>query len=107
MQVENLKVYFQYGKKEVNTPEGTKLITDPQAPIEAVIKNTESKEIVLSRRVELRHGDQPNKQLGRKYAFAKLMNHARTNQILPGKVVENFWKQFGRECKQPNTKLAY
>ena len=73
----------------------------------AIAKNSLTGEEIASREVKLRHGDSPNKLIGRKYAFKKLMNHAMQNNLLPGKEVEALWKEFGSKCKQPNIKLAY
>lgn len=93
MKTNSTKVFFKYAE------DGSK--------IEAIAINIDTKAEIAKREVLLRHGDKPNKLIGRKYAFKKLMNHALSNNILPGKEVENLWKSFGQTCKQPNLKLAY
>ena len=92
MKAENVKVFFKY---EVD---GTTV---------AIAKNVETNEELASREVRLRHGDKPEKIVGRKYAFKKLMNHVMNNNIFPKPIVGELWKQFGSQCKQPNIKLAY
>lgn len=57
MKTDQTKVFFRY-------EEGT---------ITAVAKNVQTNEEVATREVKLRHGDVPNKVVGRKYAFKKLM----------------------------------
>ena len=93
MKVGNVKVFFRY--------------TEDQSQIKAVAINADTKEEIASREVKLRHGDKPDKTLGRKYAFKKLMDHTLKNTLLPGKTVENLWREFGSTCKQPSQKLAY
>lgn len=92
MKTDQTKVFFKY---------------DENGTITAVAKNVQTNEEVATREVKLRHGDTPNKIVGRKYAFKKLMDHSLNNNLLPGKEVENLWKLFGSTCKQPNQKLAY
>ena len=92
MKTDQTKVFFRYYEN------GT---------ITAVAKNIQTNEEIVTREVKLRHGDIPNKVVGRKYAFKKLMDHSLTNNLLPGKEVENLWKLFGSTCKQPQQKLAY
>ena len=92
MKVENVKVFFKYEEN------GTTV---------AIAKNVETNEELASREVRLRHGDKPEKIVGRKYAFKKLMNHVMDNNIFPKPLVGELWKQFGSQCKQPNIKLAY
>lgn len=92
MKTESTKVFFRY---------------DENGTITAIAKNVQTNEEITSREVKLRHGDTPNKIVGRKYAFKKLMDHSLTNNLLPGKEVENLWKLFGSTCKQPQQKLAY
>ena len=92
MKVGNVKVFFRY---------------EENGTTRAIAKNVETEQEIASREVKLRHGDSPNKLIGRKYAFKKLMNHAMQNNLLPGKEVEALWKEFGSKCKQPNIKLAY
>lgn len=92
MKTDQTKVFFRYSE------DGT---------ITAVAKNVKTNEEIATREVKLRHGDIPNKIVGRKYAFKKLMDHSLTNNLLPGKEVENLWKLFGSTCKQPQQKLAY
>ena len=92
MKKNQTKVFFKY---------------DENGTITAVAKNVQTNEEVATREVKLRHGDSPNKIVGRKYAFKKLMDHSLSNNLLPGKEVENLWKLFGSTCKQPNQKLAY
>lgn len=92
MKAENVKVFFKYKEN------GTTV---------AIAKNVELNEEITTREVMLRHGDKPNKIVGRKYAFKKLMTHVLNNNIFPKPVVGELWKQFGSQCKQPNIKLAY
>lgn len=92
MKVDNVKVFFKYEEN------GTTV---------AIAKNVETNEELASREVRLRHGDKPEKIVGRKYAFKKLMNHVMDNNIFPKPLVGELWKQFGSQCKQPNIKLAY
>jgi hypothetical protein len=93
MKVENVKVIFRYA--------------EDQSSIKALVVNVNTKETIADREVILRHGDKPQKVLGRKYAFKKLMNHVMYNNILPKPMVGEFWKQFGNQCRQPRQKLAY
>jgi len=92
MNAGNVKVFFKYEEN------GTTV---------AIAKNVETNEEIASREVRLRHGDKPEKIVGRKYAFKKLMNHVMNNNIFPKPLVGELWKQFGSQCKQPNIKLAY
>lgn len=92
MNAGNVKVFFKYEEN------GTTV---------AIAKNVETNEEIASREVRLRHGDKPEKIVGRKYAFKKLMNHVMDNNIFPKPLVGELWKQFGSQCKQPNIKLAY
>lgn len=92
MNTGNTKVFFKY---------------EENGTIKAIAKNATTNEEIASREVKPRHGDVPNKLIGRKYAFKKLMTHAMQQNLLPGKEVEALWKQFGSTCKQPNVKLAY
>ena len=92
MKVDNVKVFFKYEEN------GTTV---------AIAKNVETNEELASREVRLRHGDKPEKIVGRKYAFKKLMNHVMDNNIFPKPLVGELWKQFGSQCRQPNVKLAY
>ena len=92
MKVDNVKVFFKYEEN------GTTV---------AIAKNVETNEELASREVRLRHGDKPEKIIGRKYAFKKLMTHVMNNNIFPKPIVGELWKQFGSQCKQPKQKLAY
>lgn len=92
MNTETTKVFFKY---------------EENGTTKAIAKNSLTGEEIASREVKLRHGDSPNKLIGRKYAFKKLMNHAMQNNLLPCKEVEALWKEFSSKCKQPNVKLAY
>jgi hypothetical protein len=92
MKTDQTKVFFRY---------------DENGTITAFARSLATNENIVSREVKLRHGDIPNKIIGRKYAFKKLMDHSLSNNLLPGKEVENLWKLFGSTCKQPNQKLAY
>lgn len=92
MKTDQTKVFFRY---------------DENGTITAVAKNVQTNKEVATREVKLRHGDVPNKVVGRKYAFKKLMDYSLENKYLPGKEVENLWKLFGSTCKQPSQKLAY
>lgn len=107
MKTDQTKVFFRYEKEEIQTPEGPKLVNKPNSSITAVAKNIQTGEEIASREVKLRHGDSPDKVVGRKYVFKKLMDHSLSNNLLPGKEVENLWKLFGSTCKQPQQKLAY
>lgn len=107
MKVENVKVFFRYEKQEVTIDGEKKLVRKVDGKIEAVAQNAETKETIATREVRLRHGDSPDKVLGRKYAFQKLMDHVMDNNIFPKPLVGELWKQFGSQCKQPNIKLAY
>ena len=92
MKAQNVKVFFRYQEN------GTTV---------AIAKNVETNLELASREVRLRHGDKPEKIVGRKYAFKKLMTYVMANNIFPKPVVGELWQQFGSECKQPNIKLAY
>ena len=92
MKTESTKVFFKYSEN------GT---------ITAVAKNVQTNEEITSREVKLRHGDTPNKIVGRKYAFKKLMDYSLTNNLLPKPEIGKLWKLFGSTCKQPQQKLAY
>ena len=94
------KVFFKYEKDQ----NGHRKIN---GQIEAFAINLESKSVLATRRVIPRHGDVPNKLIGRKYAFKKLMTHIMENNLLPKPEVGELWKSFGSMCKQPNVKLAY
>ena len=91
MKTDQTKVFFRY-------EEGT---------ITAVAKNVQTNEEVATREVKLRHGDVPNKIVGRKYAFKKLMNYVMEYNLISNIEVGLLWKQFGSTCKQPQQKLAY
>lgn len=93
MKTDSTKVYFHYSENN--------------SKIEAVVKVLTTNEEIARREVRLRHGDKPDKILGRTYAFKKVMNYVREKKLLPGKEVENLWRSFGSTCKQPNVKLAY
>ena len=109
MKVGNVKVFFRYEKTTVqdNTTGRTLEVKLPNGKIEAIAVNTDNGEEIARREVKLRHGDKPSKELGRKYAFKKLMDHAMNNNILPKSQVGELWVQFGANCKQPSNKLAY
>jgi hypothetical protein len=47
--------------------------------IKAIMKNAENDEPIAERMVKPRHGDKPNKVIGRAYAFKKLMTHSLEN----------------------------
>lgn len=100
MKTENTKVFFRYEKDE----QGNKV---PNGKIEAVMINNTTGEEIARREVILRHGDKPNKLIGRKYAFKKLITHTMNNKLIPNTEVENLWREFGRTCKSPKLKLAY
>ena len=92
MKTYNTKVFFRY-------PEDGSII--------AVAKNVETNENIAIREVKLRHGDKPDKRIGRKYAFKKLMNYVMENNLIPRTEVGQLWTQFGSTCRQPKQKLAY
>ena len=92
MNTETTKVFFKY---------------EENSTTKAIAKNSLTGEEIASREVKLRHGDSPNKLIGRKYAFKKLMNHAMQNNLLSCKEVQALWKEFSSKCKQRNIKLAY
>ena len=100
MKTENTKVFFRYERDQ----EGQKI---QDGKIEVVAVNLENGNEIARREVQLRHGDKPNKQLGRKYAFKKLMDHSLVNNLLPKTEIGLLWKSFGSTCKQPERKLAY
>lgn len=100
MKADNVKVFFKYEKNE----EGQRIV---DGKIEAIAIDVDTKEEITKREVKPRHGDTPNKELGRKYAFKKLMDHVMENNIFEKQIVGELWKQFGSQCKQPNIKLAY
>ena len=107
MKTNQTKVFFKYEKEEIQTPEGLKLVNKPNGSITAVAKNIQTGEEITTREVKLRHGDKPNKIVGRKYAFKKLMDHSLANNLLPKPEIGALWKQFGSTCKQPSEKLIY
>ena len=92
MKTDQTKVFFRY---------------EENGTIVAVAKNVQTNEEVATREVKLRHGDVPNKIVGRKYTFKKLMDYSLTNNLLPKTEIGQLWKLFGSNCKQPNHKLAY
>jgi hypothetical protein len=92
MKTDQTKVFFRYDEKRTIT---------------AVAKNVQTNEEIATRKVKLRHGDTPNKVVGRKYAFKKLMDYILSNNLLPKPEIGQLWKLFGSTCKQPNHKLAY
>ena len=92
MKTESTKVFFKYSEN------GT---------IIAIAKNVQTNEEIVTREVKLRHGDVPNKVVGRKYAFKKLMDYSLVNNLLPKPEIGALWKLFGSTCKQPQQKLTY
>ncbi len=92
MKTDQTKVFFIY---------------ENDGSITAVAKNVQTNEEIVTREVKLRHGDTPNKIVGRKYAFKKLMDYSLTSNLLPKSEIGLLWKLFGSTCKQPNQKLAY
>ena len=92
MKTDQTKVFFRY---------------DENGTITAIAKNVQTNEEVATREVKLRHGDTPNKVVGRKYAFKKLMDYSLVNNLLPKPEIGELWKLFGSTCKQPSQKLAY
>lgn len=92
MKTNNIKIYFNYQEEGI---------------IKAIAKDLNTNNEIAEREVKLRHGDKPDKLLGRKYAFKKLMDYIMENNILSNEIVGKLWKQFGINCKQPATKLAY
>ena len=92
MKTDQTKVFFKY---------------EENGTIVAVAKDLTTNEEVATREVKLRHGDVPNKIIGRKYAFKKLMDYSLANNLLPKPEIGELWKLFGSTCKQPQQKLAY
>lgn len=92
MKSQNTKVFFRYNE---------------DGSIQAIAKNLQTNEEIASREVKLRHGDKPEKIVGRKYAFKKLMDHSLNNNLIPKVEIGELWKSFGSMCKQPSQKLAY
>ncbi len=128
MKSQNTKVFFRYETEEVDEQvpvmEGNKVkrekgkkvfiltgnkksITKLDGKIEAIMINSNSGEEIARREVLPRHGDLPNKILGRKYVFKKLMTKALDENLIPRQEVGELWKSFGTICKQPSQKLAY
>ena len=107
MKTDKTKVFFRYEKEEIEVNGEKKLVTKLGGKIEAVAISLEDKTEIARREVKLRHGDQPDKILGRKYAFKKLMDFTLDAKLLPGKEVENLWKGFSTMCTQPYERLAY
>lgn len=91
MKTNQTKVFFRYDEETIT----------------AVAKNVQTNEEIVTREVKLRHGDTPNKIVGRKYAFKKLMDHSLANNLLSKPEIGALWKLFGSTCKQPHQKLAY
>lgn len=92
MKTNSTKVFFNYQEPNV---------------IKAIAKDVTTNVEIASREVKLRHGDKPDKRVGRTYAFKKLMNYVMENNILPKPEVGELWKKFGTTCKQPSVKLSY
>lgn len=92
MKTDQTKVFFRY---------------DENGTIVAIARNLASNITIATREVKLRHGDIPNKVVGRKYAFKKLMDYSLVNNLLPKPEIGELWKLFGSTCKQPNHKLVY
>jgi len=92
MKTDQTRVFFNYGEN---------------GEIKAIMQSVETDEVIASRKVKLRHGDKPNKIVGRKYAFKKLMTHSLENNLIPKTEIGLLWKLFGSTCKQPSFKLAY
>lgn len=92
MKTDQTRVFFNYGEN---------------GEIKAIMKNVQNDKVIATREVKLRHGDKPNKIIGRKYAFKKLMTHSLENELIPRTEIGLLWKLFGSSCKQPNQKLAY
>lgn len=92
MKTDQTKVFFKYEENGI---------------IVAVAKDLTTNEEIATREVKLRHGDNNNKIVGRKYAFKKLMDYVHNLKLIADSEVEALWKQFGSNCKQPNQKLVY
>lgn len=92
MKTDQTRVFFNYGDNN---------------SIKAIMRSVETDQEIAVREVKPRHGDVPNKIVGRKYAFKKLMTHALENNLIPKPEVGALWKLFGSTCKQPSQKLAY
>jgi len=108
MKTADTKVFFRYEKEQVQGEDGkVRQITKPDGAITAVAISVQTGEEIANRVVTLKHGDKPNKELGRKYAFKKLTTFLLDNKLVPGKEVEGLWREFGATCKQPSVKLAF
>lgn len=92
MKTDRTRVFFKY---------------EQDGEIKAIMKGVETDKPIAERMVKLRHGDKPNKIVGRKYAFKKLMTYALENELIPKTEIGLLWKLFGSTCKQPQQKLAY
>lgn len=92
MKTDQTRVFFKY---------------EENGEIKAIMKSVETDQEIASRIVKPRHGDVPNKVIGRKYAFKKLMTHSLEKELIPRTEVGLLWKLFGSTCKQPEKKLAY
>lgn len=92
MKTDRTRVFFKYEKN---------------GEIKAIMKDAETDEPIAERMVKLRHGDKPNKIVGRAYAFKKLMTHSLEKELIPKTEIGLLWGLFGSTCKQPNKKLTY
>ena len=100
MKTDQTKVFFKYEQNE----NGTRKV---DGKIEAIAIDLSTKQEIVRREVKPRHGDTPDKLVGRKYAFKKLMTHSLENNLIPKSEIGLLWKSFGSMCKQPIQKLAY
>jgi hypothetical protein len=115
MKTSNTKVFFRYEKEEAKDENGQQIMKNGKpimknkvnGKIEVVAINVEDSKEIARREVKLRHGDNPDKVVGRTYAFRKLAKYILENKLLPGKEVEILYREFGKTCRQPEIKLAY
>lgn len=107
MKSQNTKVFFRYETEEVVVDGQPKIVKKENGKTEAIMINSQTGEEIARREVTPRHGDKPNKVVGRKYVFKKLMTKALNENLIPKQEVGELWKSFGATCKQPSQKLAY
>lgn len=100
MKTSSTKVFFRYEKDQ----NGKKV---ENGKIEAIAIKLEDNSEIARREVKLRHGDKADRRTGRTYAFKKVVNFMRAENLISSKERKELWKQFNSTCKQPSNKLAY